>query len=262
MLSNAELDAFQSYTFRFPLIVQDVQSWKKVVSRNNTAQQVVLRDGKFTVAGFLAIFDVFISENRLDVPWKVLRTFGYSNDLELAIPPQKTALTKLTKADCQFLETLFHRFDSEGTGTLSGGNLAEIFLIVPGPALPPWHPVRAEKLLKGSFSVPVFVRDGAGCSSSSSAGEDLSVSASGITIASAASLPTVAGAGNVDWNTPTSHLLPPMSFYQWMGHWHMLANISPAAVHSTELFRLGHSFSGGRGPTKKKRCHHPYRRKS
>ena len=80
LLSNSELDAFQYHTFRLPLVDRDLQGWKKVVSRSNTSQQVVVQDGKFTVAGFLAIFDVFISQNRLDVPWKVLRKFGYSND--------------------------------------------------------------------------------------------------------------------------------------------------------------------------------------
>ena len=251
LLSNAELDAFQHYTFRVTVSDRVLQGWKKVVSRTNTSQQAVVQDGKFTVAGFLAIFDVFVSQNHLDVPWLVLRKFGYSNDLDLAIPPQKTKSSKLTKSDCQFLEALFHQFDSEGAGSLSGENLAEIFSIVPGPSLPPWHPVRAEKLLTGCFSVPIFGRDGAGCSGST--GEELSVSASGITIASAASLPTVVGAGNADWNIPSSPLLAPMSFYQWMGHWHMLANISPAAARA-ELFRLGHASPASEGaPPRTKR---------
>ena len=251
LLSNSELDAFQYHTFPLPLSNRDLQGWKKIITRSNTSNQVLLQDGKFTVDGFFAIFEVFITQNRLDVPWKVLRKFGYSNGLELTIPLQKTKSSKLTKADCQFLEALFHQFDSEKAGSLSGENLAEIFSIVPGPALPPWHPVRAEKLLKGCFSVPVFGRDGAGCSSSG--GLELSVSASGITIASAASLPTLAGAGNADWNTSPSHFLAPMSFYQWMGHWHMLANISPAAARA-ELFRLGHASSASEGvPPRTKR---------
>lgn len=251
LLSNAELDAFQYHTFKLPLVDRDLQGWKKIVSRNNSLQQqhqvVMLQDGKFTVAGFLAIFDVFISQNRLDVPWKVFRKFGYSNNLELTIPPQRVnmnSVSQLTKADCKFLAALFQQFDSNGKGTLSARNLADIFSIVPGPALPPWHPMRADKLLKGCFSVPVFGRDGsrdlAGGGGGGSMSEELSVSASGITIASAATLPTVGGAPDVvDWNPSLSHTLAPMSFYQWMGHWHMLSTISPDAARA-ELFRLGH----------------------
>lgn len=50
-----------------------------LAKENNPTDEAVVRDGKFTVSvtGFLAIFDVFISQNRLDVPWRVLRKFGY-----------------------------------------------------------------------------------------------------------------------------------------------------------------------------------------
>lgn len=68
LLSNAEIDAFQNQTFHVPLVERDLAGWKKVVSRNNPTDEAVVRDGKFTVSvtGFLAIFDVFISQNLLD----------------------------------------------------------------------------------------------------------------------------------------------------------------------------------------------------
>lgn len=238
LLSNAELDAFQYHTFRLPLVDRDLQGWKKVVSRSTDDPAV--KDGKFTTAGFLAIFDVFISQNRLDVPWKVLRKFGYSNDLVLTIPSldKKHSTTKLAKADRNFLAALFKQFDSSAKGQLSGDDLTDIFSIVPGPALPPWHPLRADTLLKDCFSLPVFGREdppsppSVTSSSNNNNPMELSVSASGITIASAASLPTVG-----DLHAPT--ISAPMSFFQWIGHWHMLAAISPAAARA-ELFRLGH----------------------
>ena len=71
-MSNAEIDAdaFQNQTFHVPLVERDLAApgWKKVVSRNNPTDEAVVRDGKFTVSvtGFLAIFDVFISQNLLD----------------------------------------------------------------------------------------------------------------------------------------------------------------------------------------------------
>lgn len=70
LLSHSELDRFQHETFHIPVYERDLTGWKKVVSRNNPTNEEVVRDGKFTVAGFLAIFDVFISQNRLDVPWQ------------------------------------------------------------------------------------------------------------------------------------------------------------------------------------------------
>ena len=85
LLSHSELDRFQHETFHVPVYERDLTGWKKVVSRNNPDEEVV-RDGKFTVAGFLAIFDVFISQNRLDVPWQALRKFGYDDNLTLHMP--------------------------------------------------------------------------------------------------------------------------------------------------------------------------------
>jgi hypothetical protein len=76
LLSNAEIDAdaFQNQTFHVPLVERDLAApgWKKVVSRKKITPRMrlslIVRDGKFTVSvtGFLAIFDVFISQNLLD----------------------------------------------------------------------------------------------------------------------------------------------------------------------------------------------------
>jgi mitochondrial Rho GTPase 1 len=231
-LNSAELEAFQLFVFQFPLVNREVNEWKRIVSRNNPAQRVI-HDGKFTVAGFLAIFVIFIDKRRLEVPWKVLRKFGYTNDLELTLPQEHPKSIELSKADRRFLASLFHQFDKEGKGTLLGEELSEIFSIVSGCPLPPWHPLRANKLLKGCFSRPIFGRDGAGCPKISDSSDDLSVSESGITISSGLSIPTLED----DLETPTT--LSPMNFFQWMGHWHMLNVISPY-IAQAELFRLGH----------------------
>lgn len=238
LLSNAELDAFQYQTFAVPLVEQDLAGWKKVISRH--ADEQVVKDGKFTVAGFLAIFDVFISQNRLDVPWKVLRKFGYSNSLELAIPQEITAnrFPSLSTSSRKFLAALFHQFDSDGDGMLSSDDIKEIFSIVPGQPLPPWHPLRARELLKGCFSLPKNTYEAQqedNSSKNSPSPMDFSLSASGITIASGGTFPTV---GELQ-STAVSITLPSMTFLEWMGHWHMLTAISPS-VATAELFRLGH----------------------
>jgi len=245
LLSNAELDAFQNQTFRVPLVEKDLAGWKKVVHRNNPTEEAVVRDSKFTVAGFLAIFDVFISQNRLDVPWRVLRTFGYDDELRLHVPPSVSAQAddkhwKLSPSARKFLAAMFHQFDSDHDGILSADDVAAIFSIIPEPSLPPWHPARAGEVFEGCFSLPKVPppASGTGSPREGSDSEPMalsqSLSASGITICSASSLPTV------DMSSAMMHpVSQPMTFLDWMGHWHMISAISPSTARS-ELFRLGH----------------------
>lgn len=265
LLSNAELDAFQNQTFHVPLVEKDLAGWKKVVHRNNPTDEPVVRDGKFTEAGFLAIFDVFISQNRLDVPWKVLRKFGYDDDLVLHVPPSISAPTddahwKLSKSARQFLARMFYQFDSNHDGILSADDVAAIFSIIPEPCLPPWHPVRAPKVFEGCFSLPKVLPPSSGSGSSregsdASSGEQQqpmalsqSLSTSGITIISASSLPTV----DMSSSSLTHPVCQPMTFLDWMGHWHMISAISPSTARA-ELFRLGHVEDSRRRDSKKRR---------
>jgi mitochondrial Rho GTPase 1 len=266
LLSDAELDQWHREAFQTPVMDRDFAAWKKVVARNNQTVEAVVTDNKFTIAGFLAIFDVFISQNRLDVVWQALRKFGYDDDLRLDIPetltnpPHDKTLDenwRLTPSARRFLTDIFHQFDSDNDGMLSGDDLLEIFSILPEPSLPPWHPVRAPEVFKdcrGMPKIPV-----AGSKSDSSSGDGViresvalamsqSLSASGITILSSDSVPTV----NIE---NVHNLAAPLSFLQWMGLWHTVSSISPA-VARTELFRLGHiemhnKRDSGRGRRKK-----------
>lgn len=136
------------------------------------------------------------------------------------------------------MAALFHQFDSDGDGILSSDDIKEIFSIVPGHSLPPWHPLRARELLKGCFSLPKNTYDSTIQEDNSKISPDqmdFSLSASGITIASAGTFPTV---GEL-YSSSVSITLPSMTFCEWMGHWHMLTDISPSAA-TAELFRLGH----------------------
>ncbi len=266
LLSHAELDRFQHETFHVPVYERDLTGWKKVVTRNNPNEEVV-RDGKFTVAGFLAIFDVFISQNRLDVPWQALRKFGYDDNLVLHVPesikvgielnhpvgstgqspPQyKERDWSLTPSSRRFLTDLFHQFDSNNDGILSIEDIQSIFSIVTDPALPPWHPLRALEEFDGCFSIPTMPSSpvASADSSSSSPGDSSSplnmsqsLSASGITIVSGDSFPSVdisAVSGSF-----TNVISKPLSYLEWMGLWHAISSISPPQTRA-ELFRLGH----------------------
>lgn len=263
LLSHAELDRFQHETFHVPVYERDLTGWKKVVTRNNPNEEVV-RDGKFTVAGFLAIFDVFISQNRLDVPWQALRKFGYDDNLVLHVPesikqgtettgtpgqpsPQyKEHYWSLTPSARRFLTDIFHQFDSDSDGVLSLEDIQSIFSIVASPALPPWHPLRAQEEFEGCFSLPIMPSSSESRPDSSSSSPDgassplnmsQSLSASGITIVSGESFPSVdisAVSGSF-----TNVISKPLSFLEWMGLWHAISAISPPQTRA-ELFRLGH----------------------
>jgi GTPase SAR1 family protein/Ca2+-binding EF-hand superfamily protein len=268
LLSDAELNRFQRETYHVAVFERDFAAWKKVVTRNNPDEQVLV-DGRFTIEGFLAIFDVFISQNRLDVVWQALRKFGYDDDLNLHVPesvttPAEDPMTaspsyswRLSSSAKRFLSALFHQFDSNKDGVLSPEDMMQMFSILPPPALPPWHPIRAPELFQGCFSKPIdsfplasSLLMGAGGSistpsdSPTSLGPSLilppvastmmsqSLSNSGISILSAGdSLPSV--------NVPFTGSPRPLTFLEWMGYWHVVATISPAAARA-ELYRLGH----------------------
>mmetsp|Transcript_21523 Transcript_21523/g.53194 ORF Transcript_21523/g.53194 Transcript_21523/m.53194 type:complete len:824 (+) Transcript_21523:92-2563(+) len=247
LLSHSELDRFQHDTFRVYIYERDLAGWKKVVTRNNPDAEVV-REGKFTVDGFLSIFDVFICQNRLDVPWTALRKFGYDNDLNLNLP--QSILYGLDGADFswrlsssarRFLADVFLQFDSDKDGILSLEDMEKIFSVVQTPSLPPWHPNRSADLFRGCFSLPTMPTDSAPAGSEALMevmASSQSLSASGITIISGATFPTIdvpSTAEGPTVNVPSK----PLSFLDWMGLWHVASAVSPAVARA-ELFRLGH----------------------
>ena len=265
LLSDAEWDRFQRDTFHFAIVDHDLAAWKKVLTRNNPSEteEHVLQDDKFTIQGFLTMFDVFISQNRLDVVWQALRKFSYDDDLNLHIPdsiinPEDdagviTSSWKLSSAAKLFLTNIFRQFDSDKDGYLSPDDIIAIFAVLPPPALPPWHPMRAPELFEGCFSIPKESPTNGSSSSTDSPGEfggDASLivpsstmatlqhdqsmlSTSGVSILSASdSLPTL----DVGGMYPLSKSL---SYLEWMGHWHAISATSPS-IARVELYRLGY----------------------
>ncbi|KAL7522977.1 hypothetical protein ACHAWX_007755 [Stephanocyclus meneghinianus] len=282
LLSDSELNAFQNEVWGVNLMERDFSNWKKVVTEHDSsfqtteegstgsyAKEDVIRDGKFTLAGFLTIFDVFICQNRLEVPWKVIRKFGFDDNLTLVIPssmsegddfttfePKKW---KLDSSELSFLTNLFHQFDSDGDGILASGETRGIFSVLPNP-LPPWSE-RGKSLFHGCFSVPRIEKEGISPSSSmvgvpfdpaieisplpaSAPSSDTSspsiMSASGLTITSSP-LPSVSV--SKETTQPSGHTVVsrPLSYLAWMTHWHMLCTISPTICRA-ELYRLGHVY--------------------
>lgn len=281
LLSDAEWDRFQRDTFHFAIVDRDLAAWKKVLTRNNPSEteEHVLHEDKFTIQGFFTMFDIFISQNRLDVVWQALRKFNYDDDLNLHIPdsilnPEEgvgvsTSSWKLSAAAKQFLTNVFKQFDSDKDGYLSPDDIIAIFSVLPPPSLPPWHPMRAPELFEGCFSVPKESPTNGSSSGTDSPGEfggDTSLivpstsmvalqqdhsmlSTSGVSILSASdSLPTL----DVGGMYPLSKSL---SYLEWMGHWHAISAISPS-ITRVELYRLGYveNYSRkSRDPSKRRR---------
>ena len=264
LLSDAELDRFQRETYHSAVFDRDFTAWKKVVTRHASSDQtVVLQEGKFTEAGFLAIFDVFISQNRLDVVWQALREYHYDDDLKLHIPRSvidpfdcsgqgsDTAglppdSWKLTPSARKFLASTFYQFDSDNDGKLSAEDLSSIFSVLPPPSLPPWmrHDYFEQCFSRPRDLVPSRSTPPSPIPTSSALAEstlivppdtmEQSLSNSGLSILSASdSLPSV----DLHPGSLANH--KPLTFLEWMGLWHTVAAISPAIARS-ELFRLGH----------------------
>jgi mitochondrial Rho GTPase 1 len=237
LLSDIELDRFQRETYHFAIVDRDLAAWKKVVTRNNPHPDIAtLQEGKFTIQGFWTIFDVFISQNRLDVVWQALRKYQYDDDLQLHVPDsmfQEGASWQLTRAAQQFLTRVFHQFADADSGLLSPDQIRTIWSILPPPALPPW--IRTTEWSDGCFSV---LKEGRGEHWLPPSREDVSppspdveqsiLTTSGISILSE-SLPSVEGMDP----------LAPLSYLEWMGHWHTLAAMAPSVARA-ELYRLGH----------------------
>lgn len=195
-LSSDELSNFQKRCFRVwgPLLDDTLSGWNKVLSKkilstnratsnhqtiyfypyhNNNSQPVqqpssddeetssavaLLREGKFTLAGFFSIFEVFMSKDRMEIPWQILRIYGYDDSLQLHIPSSVTASTKkssvlLSPCAISFLISLFEQFDIDKDGVLTQEDMTAMFAIS-SDALPPWHPSRSQQAYKDSFSIP------------------------------------------------------------------------------------------------------------
>jgi len=279
LLGDDEVMAFQTKIWGPNLIESDVVEWKNALSRHDSiihrreevsvgsgsrSEDVIVND-KISLTGFLTIIDIFISQNRLEVPWTALWTLGYDDELNLHIP-ESILLTgrndldssnfdpsawRLNASEVDFLSSIFDQFQSDGEGMLSAEDLHRIFSVCSTP-LPPWS-VRSKKLLDGCFSLPRIDEDVTPPSShvagvtfdhdiEEQISEDpsptsLSVSPSGVTITSSP-LPSidVSKSTELDFTVPTNK---PLTYLSWLNHWHMFCTISPSRFRA-ELFCLGH----------------------
>lgn len=251
LLSSIELNAFQQYAFTEHLREEDFKGWQKLIISQHDESPVenqILRDGKFTPYGFMCIFDIFICQNRLEVPWRILRLFGYDNDLNLHIPRsllksqmqfERNAesgikVWGLSSSAKKFLTAIFHQFNSSGDGILSRDDILKIFWVIPGLPLPPWHSNRANDLFQDSISRLVHHnKNRTICDKSLLIESDILID--GVTICNNNSMPSV----EEEITSNADDGIEPMSYRDWMGHWCMMSAVSPSLTRA-ELYRLGH----------------------
>lgn len=126
MLSQAELNRFQVFCFDVALDEEEMISLRKVIMKETPGAGVVHSSDNgpgVTLAGFLSIFKLFINKHKFEMPWMVLRLFGYDDNLDLAketveqlsIPPPyipSQQVCELSPAAESFLVVLFRQYST------------------------------------------------------------------------------------------------------------------------------------------------------
>lgn len=257
LLSDLELCNFQARFFKHPILDKHIQGWKKVLMKNKPAHSAdYIREDKFTVDGFLAMIEMFMLKDFWEVPWTILRHFGYDDNLVLEIPQwindEYLAQCKLSAEDEEFLVSLFTQFDSNNDGELSEKDIQEIFSIIPSPSLPPWHPARSNDMFQNSFSTPSLHWYNDLFPSPPSSVADMSINEededAGVTILSSHETSSslhenisesgVGGMNISHSSPPTSFAHPTLSFVDWLSYWLMVSSINPVKT-KMEMYHLG-----------------------
>lgn len=117
ILSDSELNEFQRQCFAAPLQSEELTGIKEIVLAAALEEPGII-EGGLTEAGFLWLQTYFIQKGRLETTWKVLRWFGYGDDLMLRegflyprfdVPSDCTV--ELSSMGNQFFTDIFERFD-------------------------------------------------------------------------------------------------------------------------------------------------------
>ncbi|KAL4588181.1 hypothetical protein LXL04_001063 [Taraxacum kok-saghyz] len=134
-LNDSELNEFQLKCFNSPLQPDEIAGIKRTVQEK--VPEGVNQFG-LTLTGFLYLHTLFIEKGRIETTWKVLRKFGYNNEIELQkenlpvlskkAPDQSV---ELTSEAVDFLMRIFSLFDSNKDGALHESEVDELFSTAP-----------------------------------------------------------------------------------------------------------------------------------
>lgn len=146
LLNDGELNALQERCFRSTLHQEDLEEVKKIVAKNVPGG---VRQGAITPDGLQGIVRLFIEQMQVDMPWTMLRTLGYNDELELQPPGEDAALLQeglrgelaceLGQEALAFLTRVFHQFKDPDTARLGPAQLQEVWSVLPpGEERSPW----------------------------------------------------------------------------------------------------------------------------
>ncbi|MFH4983042.1 hypothetical protein AB6A40_009751 [Gnathostoma spinigerum] len=133
LLNDHELNHFQIFVFGVPLNSVAISDVKAAVEAND--KDNVMNDS-LTLNGFIYLHQLFIHRGRHETTWRVLRRFGYDNELQLSadylsplLKVPKGCSTELTSEGIKFLTTLFNKYDEDSDGCLSPSELQNLFSV-------------------------------------------------------------------------------------------------------------------------------------
>lgn len=235
LLSDQELETLQIKCFNSPLNRNEVSNIKKHIHQSTksrgdgvggiTSPGIVAN--KLTFEGFLCFMETYIDKYNPEVPWIILKRFGYDDRLCLGIPPEVAVpprgrdklLTELSADADLFVRRLVAAApSSSGSPGLISHRMLSAALSVLEPALMP-HPWSAP---------PFFLPQALGEQDNLLLLSDYPLTSSSLrSFGQALSLPAAAGAGD-----------DCLSEQAWLAHWRMLAMHCPATTQSL-LFQLG-----------------------
>ncbi|VDD96185.1 unnamed protein product [Enterobius vermicularis] len=140
LLNDSELNQFQVLVFGLPMNPAAIADVKTAIS--SRCDNGIIEDS-VTLSGFIYLHQLFIHLGRHETTWKVLRRFGYNDNLQLApeytSPPfvvPKGSTTELTYEGLQFVTALFEKYDEDADGCLSPTELQNLFSVCPNS---PWN---------------------------------------------------------------------------------------------------------------------------
>jgi GTPase SAR1 family protein len=133
--NDRELNHFQVKCFDSPLPTHALQEIKALVAKNTI--NGINEDG-LTMEGFLFLHKLFIQRGRHETTWRVLRAFGYSNQLEVKedyLQPnfnvQPGCGVELSDLGIRFLKEIFHKYDKDKDDALSSEEQEDMLGVCP-----------------------------------------------------------------------------------------------------------------------------------
>lgn len=189
----------QERCFRSTLQQEDVEEVRGIVAKNVPEG---VQPGGITLRGLEGILRLFIEQMQVDMPWTMLRTLGYNDDLELEPPREGEEGLIATRADTaaeltpeavQALARLFEQFATRGVGLTEEG-LQEIFSVLPEGEGWPWD----------------------------SAGEDGPIHC--------LALPLLLPRQTDESGAAEARGIQPLDVNQWLGLWQMVVAVNPEAA--------------------------------